>query len=150
MLSVRAGLLSTVPAGFLALGACDPTLEKAKQAGAVMLRADEVKILLSGNTLSGQRGNRPFHAYFAADGKAELWVPPLRTGSGRLPHRYVTGDWEMSENGYCSRWKDARIRQARKDCFTVHKQGNQYSIFYVSGRFRGTIDEVTEGRKLEY
>lgn len=51
-----------------------------------------------------------------------------------------TGTWRLSEEGYCTTWKNVRAGQER--CFTVRRAGTRMSVFNPDGSLSGQFTEI--------
>jgi len=50
------------------------------------------------------------------------------------------GTWRLSEQGYCTTWKNIRAGQER--CFTVRRVGTKMSVFNPDGSLSGQFTEI--------
>ena len=51
-----------------------------------------------------------------------------------------TGNWRLSEHGYCAAWKT--IRNGEERCFTVRKNGTKMTVINPDGSVNSEITEV--------
>ena len=68
----------------------------------------------------------------AANGApAVVRLQPDGTASLTAGSTNDTGTWRLSEQGYCTIWKN--IRAAQERCFTVRRTGTKMSVFNPDG-----------------
>ncbi len=51
-----------------------------------------------------------------------------------------TGSWRLSEQGYCTTWKNVRAGQER--CFTAKRSGTVITVFNPDGSVSGKFTEI--------
>ena len=69
-----------------------------------------------------------------------LKLQPDGTASVAAGATNDTGTWRLSEQGYCTTWKNIRAGQER--CFTVRRVGARMTVFNPDGSVSGQLTEV--------
>jgi hypothetical protein len=76
-----------------------------------------------------------------ASGEAvTLRLQPDGTASVSAGSTNDTGAWRLSEQGYCTTWKNLRSGQER--CFTVRRVGATMKVFNPDGSMNGEFTEL--------
>jgi hypothetical protein len=71
---------------------------------------------------------------------ATLKLQPDGTASVAAGSTNDTGTWRLSDQGYCTTWKNIRSGQER--CFTVRRAGTKMTVFNPDGSVSGQFTEV--------
>ena len=79
---------------FLILSCSTTGENKLINEGHQALNGDQIRNLLSGNTLKGKKGSASFTIYYSPDG----------TQYGRAGNQTDIGKWWVSDNQYCGQW----------------------------------------------
>ena len=76
----------------------------------------------------------------AGGATATLRLQPDGTASLSAGSTNDTGSWRLSEDGYCTTWKNIRSGQER--CFTVRRMGTTMKVFNPDGSLSGEFTEI--------
>src|SRR5450432_202042 len=76
----------------------------------------------------------------ASGAPATLKLQPDGTASVAAGPTNDIGTWHLSEQGYCTTWKNIRAGQER--CFTVRRVGTKMSVFNPDGSVSGQFTEI--------
>ena len=76
----------------------------------------------------------------AGGAPATLKLQPDGTASVSAGSTNDTGTWRLSEQGYCTTWKNIRSGQER--CFTVTRAGTTMKVFNPDGSASGEFSEI--------
>ena len=76
----------------------------------------------------------------ASGAPATLKLPPDGTAALATGATSDTGTWRLSEQGYCTTWKNIRAGQER--CFTVRRVGTKMTVFNPDGSVSGQFTEI--------
>ncbi len=71
---------------------------------------------------------------------ATLKLQPDGTASVAAGSTNDVGTWRLSDQGYCTTWKNIRSGQER--CFTVRRVGTKMTVFNPDGSISGQFTEV--------
>lgn len=71
---------------------------------------------------------------------ATLKLHPDGTASVSAGSANDSGTWRLSEEGYCTTWRNIRSGQER--CFTVRRVGTTMKVFNTDGRVNGEFTEI--------
>jgi hypothetical protein len=71
---------------------------------------------------------------------ATLTLQPDGTASVAAGSTTDVGTWRLSDQGYCTTWKNIRSGQER--CFTVRRVGTKMTVFNPDGSVSGQFTEV--------
>jgi hypothetical protein len=71
---------------------------------------------------------------------ATLKLEPDGTASVTAGSINDMGTWRLSDQGYCTTWKNIRSGQER--CFTVRRVGTKMTVFNPDGSVSGQFTEV--------
>ena len=71
--------------------------------------------------------------------RATLRLQPDGTASLAAGSTSDTGSWRLSEQGYCTTWKNIRAGQER--CFTVRRVGAKMTVFNPDGSLSGQFTQ---------
>jgi hypothetical protein len=69
-----------------------------------------------------------------------LRLQPDGTSSVAAGSTNDTGTWRLSEQGYCTTWKN--IRAGQEHCFTVRRVGAKMTVFNPDGSLSGQFTEI--------
>jgi len=103
-----------------------PTLAQEQEVTPTVIQDTWMGKTLAGKTTSGE----PVTLTLQADGTASLSAGSTND----------TGTWRLSEQGYCTTWKD--IRSGRERCFTVRRVGTTTKVFNPDGSVNGEFTEI--------
>jgi len=76
----------------------------------------------------------------ASGAPATLRLLPDGSASVSAGSTSDTGTWRVSEQGYCTTWKNIRSGQER--CFTVKRAGTKMTVFNLDGSVSGYFTEI--------
>jgi hypothetical protein len=76
----------------------------------------------------------------AGGAAATLKLQPDGTASVSAGATNDSGTWRLSEQGYCTTWKNIRSGQER--CFTVRRVGTTMKVFNPDGSASGEFTEI--------
>jgi hypothetical protein len=90
------------------------------------ISAQEIKSLLTGNTLHGKFGSSTVTAFLGSDGRTR---GELTSSSGSVSRD--RGRWEVSADGFfCDQWENWR---AGSDCDRVYLRGSEFVLINLDG-----------------
>ena len=72
---------------------------------------------------------------------ATLRLRPDGTASVAAGSTNDIGTWRLSDEGYCTTWKNIRAGQER--CFTVRRVGTRMTVFNPDGSVNGQFTDAT-------
>jgi len=72
--------------------------------------------------------------------KAFVRLEPDANASVSAGSTNDTGTWRLSENGYCTTWKNIRAGQER--CFTVTRTGSTFRVANPDGSVSGFFNSI--------
>ena len=76
----------------------------------------------------------------AAGAPATMRLQPDGTASLTAGRTNDTGTWRLSDEGYCTTWKNIRAGQER--CFSVRRVGTGMRVFNPDGSLSGQFTEI--------
>ena len=116
----------------------DNTMKAAEKTGATRLTAEDIEVLLVGNTVKAKSGEKVFNFYYSEDNVL----------SGKM----IGGDW--SDTGYYGITDDDRIclsmsnDKGRLRCLTLMKSNEVIKKYTVDGKMTFELLEIQSGNHL--
>jgi len=107
----------------------------AVQAGEEPLTGDQIKEILSGNTVFGEQKGTPWKQYFDADG-ATIYISGEDAPS--------PGRWAVREDRFCSQWPPSD----KWDCYDMTGAGENVTWIFVGGGDPWPA-KVVSGRQID-
>ncbi len=111
--AVAALAVATVVAG------CGSAEKEFIESGAAPLAADDLQVLLTGNTIAG-RGEADFYMFFGPDGQVK----------GRWSTGPEAGTWSVDKDKLCIQWQNTKREHG---CQKAYRDGNRYAVVDTDG-----------------